>query len=136
MDDLEGKINSILSDPESLEQIMNIAKMLGAGSGSNAQNDSSPAGEAETAVPLEAAPKAAAQDPPSQIPDISGLGIDSDIMMNIVGALNGKSSGNSTALISAIKPYLKSERREKLEKAAKLAKLANVARTAIGSLNL
>lgn len=124
MDDLEGKINSILSDPDSLEQILSIARMLGAGGTGGGIGTDAEAPAAEQAPPSE------------QAPDLGGLGFDPQMISGIVGALNGKSAGNSAALISAIKPYLRTERREKLEKATKLAKMANVARAALGTINL
>jgi len=65
-------------------------------------------------------------------PSSSGLGFDPQIM-GLLGAAMKEFSAPSenAALISAIKPYLKQERREKVEKAIQIAKLAKVAKTVI-----
>lgn len=129
MDDLEGKINSILSDPESMEQIMGIAKMLGAGGG----GDPAPAGEDAGTSPESSEQSAA---PAFDFSALGDLGIDPQMIMNLMGSLSSKSSGKSAALVAAIKPYLRQERQDKLERATKLAKLATIAKSALGSLNI
>ena len=117
MSEFEDKINKILSSPEELEKIMSMAKSL---SGSLGE----PAEETEKK--------------PAGIPDISSLGsllgnMDPK-MLGVIGRLFGeyssKSSDDKAGLITALKPYLKEDRREKIDQAAQMAKLARLARLA------
>jgi hypothetical protein len=115
MGDFENKINELLKSPESLEQIMNLARSL---SGS----------EAEKEVKQEAKQENFKEESPSS----SGFNFDPQIMGLIGAALKEYSSPSENAvLISAIKPYLKQDRREKVEKAMQIAKLAKVAKNVI-----
>ena len=56
------------------------------------------------------------------MPDIGAL-------KNLMGG--GETGGDKTALVKAISPYLRPERREKLKKALRLARAARVARLAM-----
>jgi len=114
MGDFENKLNELLKSPESLEQIMNLARSL---SGPEAEKD----GKEEK---QDAKKESSSSD--------SGLGFDPQIMGMLGAALKEYSSASENdALISAIKPYLKKDRREKVEKALQIAKLAKVAKNVI-----
>ena len=55
-------------------------------------------------------------------------------MLKLMGRLMGEYSskeGEKTALLTAMKPYLKEERYETIDKAAKIARLAKIARIAL-----
>jgi hypothetical protein len=115
MGDFENKLNELLKSPESLEQIMNLARSL-----SGAETEKEEKQEVKQENFKEASPSS------------SGLGFDPQIMGLIGAALKEYSSpSENTALISAIKPYLKQDRREKVEKAMQIAKLAKVAKNVL-----
>jgi len=113
MSEFEDKINKILSSPEDMEKIMGMAKSL---SGSLPKSD-----EAS----------------PGGVPDLSSLGsmlggLDPKVI-GVIGRLFGEYSSNDndkTALLTAVKPYLKEDRRDKIDKAADMARLAKLARIA------
>ena len=120
MSEFEDKINKILSSPEELEKIMSMAKSL-----SGSIGDANDENEADAG------------------PDLSSIGsmlgsLDPKVI-GIVGRLFGeyssKGSGGKIALISAMKPYLKEDRREKIDKAADMARLASLARLAFSEFS-
>jgi len=113
MSEFEDKINKILSSPEDMEKIMGMVKSL---SGSLPAAGGASDGGA---------------------PDLSSLGsvlggLDPKVI-GVVSRLLGEYSSrdnDKTALLSAVKPYLKEDRREKIDKAAEMARLAKIARIA------
>ena len=111
MEDLEGKINELLSSPESMERIMQLARTFSgndkSGSSASSQDDAPDTGGAA-----------------------EGLGgLDPKVMKLLSGAIKEFSAPSETErLISAIKPYLSSGRVEKVDKALSICKLAKVAR--------
>ena len=110
MDQMEDKLNSILGNPQMMQQIMSMAQALGASSPEQ---------------PREAPP------PPNQAPP---LGLDVGTMQKLLGI--ARQSGidkNQQALLKALAPYLSRERIAKLEKAMRAAKIAALASTALGS---
>ena len=108
MSDLEDRLNSILSDPEQMARIQNLAQsLMGGGEGeAGAASPSGAGGEAESAL------------------------------LGRLGALLGQQGGDAEkrALLEAMKPYLSEKRRSKLDRAMRLARLARVARLAMGEL--
>ena len=116
MDDMESKFNTILGNPEMMQQIMAMAKSLG-------QPPPPPKGSSE--------PKAT-QDPPKQ-PEASPLG---NIDLSMIQKLSGLASqttvdANQRFLLKALGPYLSQNRIQKLEKAMRAAKLAQFASAAL-----
>ena len=117
MGDFENKMNDLLKSPESMEQIMKLARSL---SGNNSSERKSEFEQGE-------------QGNPQQNPEAPDFGSIDPRLMGLSGAAlreYGSPSDKST-LISALKPYLKSDRREKIDKALQIAKLAKVAKTVI-----
>lgn len=111
MDQMEDKLNSILGNPQMMQQIMSMAQALGASSPEQ---------------PREAPPP-----PPNQAPP---MGLDMGTMQKLLGI--ARQSGidkNQQALLKALAPYLSRERIAKLEKAMRAAKIAALASTALGS---
>ncbi len=110
MSELEDKISSILSSPGEMEKIMEIARSLsGAGSGQ-------PAGGEPTG--------GASASPEGPDPKLMAL------LTRLLGEYNSAGS-DKTALIRAMKPYLKPERAQAVDRAAQVAKLARLARMAM-----
>jgi len=117
MGDFENKMNELLKSPESMEQIMKLARSLSGNSdGHNSDAEHGGPGNAQ-------------QNPE---PAEFGGGIDPRLMGLFGAALKEYGSPNDKAtLITALKPYLKSDRRDKIDKALQIAKLAKVAKTVI-----
>lgn len=109
MAEFEDKLNSILSNPEAMAQIMQMAQSLG-GSSSAVQPPPAP--------------------PPPAAPDLSGLigGLDTGLLLRFLPIIQELGNGNSQArqLLLALRPYLKTERQDKVERALQLARLFHV----------
>lgn len=119
MSELEDKLNKILSSPADMEKIMGIARSLSGSLGSQASSEDSAEGA-----------KAA--------PDLSAItsslkDIDPKIFRLMTRLVGEYTSGKNdkAALLNAIKPYLKEDRRAKVDKAAEIAKLAKLAKVAL-----
>ena len=113
MGELEDKINSILSSPEEMEKIMGLARSLSGSFGG------SPASEPNTST------KKHSND------NTSGFGNIDPKMLSMLSKIMGeynKPQNDKSALISAMKPYLKEDRRDKLDKALQIAKAAHIAK--------
>lgn len=132
MSDFEEKLNAILSNPESMGQIMNLAQSLNLGGGGEPSGDGPP--------PLQPSPDAA---PSGGIPDgLSGLGsllgqIDPKLigrLLPLAGELAGGGNDERMQLLYALRPFLKPERRDKVERAAKTARLIHVGKKLLQSL--
>ena len=134
MSDFEEKLNAILSNPESMGQIMNLAQSLNLGGGGE------PSGEWGPAAPQ---PEAPPENASSGIPDgLSGLGsllgqIDPKLigrLLPLAGELAGGGNDERMQLLYALRPFLKPERRDKVERAAKTARLIHVGKKLLQSL--
>ena len=106
MSEMEEKLNSVLNNPQMMQQIMAMAQSMGAQS---PKEDSSPK-----------------TDP---MPDID-LG-----MLQKLSGLAGQSSidKNQRSLLHALGPYLSRERIGKLEKAMRAARMARMASSLMSS---
>lgn len=121
MGEFEEKLNSILGDQQAMGQIMALAQSLGKQSSSDQE-------EKDTAPePAEDAP-----------PDLSQLMGNLDPKMVQLGMRlmreYQQDDGQNTALLQALRPYLREERRGRLDKAVQIAKMARLLRVALGSL--
>ena len=134
MSDFEEKLNAILSNPESMGQIMNLAQSLNLGGGGE------PSGEGGPAAPQ---PEAPPENASSGIPDgLSGLGsllgqIDPKLigrLLPLAGELAGGGNDERMQLLYALRPFLKPERRDKVERAAKTARLIHVGKKLLQSM--
>ncbi len=134
MSDFEEKLNAILSNPESMGQIMNLAQSLNLGGGGE------PSGEGGPAAPQ---PEAPPENASSGIPDgLSGLGsllgqLDPKLigrLLPLAGELAGGGNDERMQLLYALRPFLKPERRDKVERAAKTARLIHVGKKLLQSL--
>jgi len=119
--EFEEKLNSILGDQQAMGQIMALAQSLGKQSSSDQE-------EKDTAPePAEDAP-----------PDLSQLMGNLDPKMVQLGMRlmreYQQDDGQNTALLQALRPYLREERRGRLDKAVQIAKMSRLLRVALGSL--
>ena len=106
MDDLQEKMNSVLNDPQMMQQILTMAQSF------------------------------SSQSTPSQqpSPEAAGNMLPDPELIKKLGAMAGHNNidRNQQALLSALGPYLQKERLKKLEKAMRAARMARFASSALG----
>ncbi len=118
MDDFSDKVNALLSDPKSMEKIMNLAGML---SGGGAPEGDSASGGAP-------GPEGAASpgfDPGSGVGN--DLGIDPAMLSRIVRALGAiKKNDPRIDLLLALRENLSEPRRKKVDEAVQMLRLLSL----------
>ena len=105
MEDMDSRLNSLLSDPEAMGRIMALAQQL---SGESAASSPPPSPEP----------------PPSSQQDDDGF--DPMLLLKclpLLQELRQDNSSQSMQFLSAMRPFLKPERQPKVERAVKLAHL-------------
>ena len=105
MEDMDSRLNALLSDPEAMGRIMALAQQL---SGESAASSPPPSPEPP---------------PPSQQDDDS---FDPMLLLKflpLLQELRQDNSSQSMQFLSAMRPFLKPERQPKVERAVKLAHL-------------
>ena len=111
MAEFDDKLNSILSNPDAMARILQLAQSLG--------GDAPPADQAP--------PPASQPQPPSgEWASLLGGGLDPQLLtrlLPLVRELGGGRDSNARQLLYALRPYLKPERQEKVERALQLARL-------------
>lgn len=139
MGELEEKLNAILSNPEAMSQVMNLAQSLNLGGpgGPSQERGSNPAPSPENAPP-------SGGDSPGlgNLGDIANLGnllgqIDPKAiqrLLPLVGELTGGGNDERMQLLYALKPFLRPERQDKVERAAKTAKLIHIGKKLLKSM--
>ena len=120
MSEWEEKLNTLISDPDAMAQVMQMAQSLSQQMGASGGAASSSGG-----------PTAAADVPPPQ--ELSSLlgGIDPALiqrLLPLLSQMNRLESSETTAFLLALRPFLKPERRDKVERAAQLARLIHLAK--------
>ena len=110
MAEFDEQLNNILSNPNAMSQIMQLAQSLSGGQ------------ERPTAPPP---PQAKQSSPPDLLSSLTG-GIDPKLMarlLPLIQELGSQQDSNARALLYALRPYLKEERQDKVERALQLARL-------------
>ena len=140
MSEFEEKLNAILSNPDAMSQVMNLAQSLNLGGNSGGEGGASENREDSPASPP---PEGGSGGGPG-LGDLAGLGsllgqIDPALiqrLMPLVGELAGSGGGNDERmqLLYALRPFLKPERRDKVEQAVKAARLIHVGKKLLTSL--
>ena len=115
MAEFDEKLNSILSNPDAMSQIMQLAQSLGGG------------GEAVSPPPTPPPPQPP-QPPPMGGDLLSSLtgGMDPKLisrLLPLIQELGGQRESNARNLLYALRPYLRAERQDKVERALQLARL-------------
>ena len=115
MSELQDKLNSLLSDPAGMAQVVQLAQQLS----STMEPSAAPT------------PQSGAPHPdPSFPPPSTALpgGIDLSTVSRFLPVLQALSSdqSHSMQLLNALRPYLKEEKQGKVERAARLARLITV----------
>lgn len=136
MAELDEKLNSILGNPSAMQQIMSLAQSLTAGNGTK-QDATTSEGDY---TPVSEQAENASQQPdaqPSSMPDLSAILGQLDPNMLQIGTrlIQEYQSDNSrnVALLSALRPFLKEDRRERLDKAVDIARMTRLIRVMLGA---
>jgi hypothetical protein len=123
MEDFEAKLNSILSSPETMSQIMALADSL---SGKPAEATAS----TEEASPATPAPASSAPETASPLSLLQQL---DPAMLSTLSKLYQtytKDGDEKTALLAALRPFLRPERQAKVERAIQITRLSRVIQAA------
>nr|WP_325220453.1 hypothetical protein [uncultured Oscillibacter sp.] len=128
MAEFDEKLNSILSNPDAMSQIMQLAQSLG-GDGQSAAPP--PPGQPDPQQAPAWGPPPPQQTPPSGGGDLlssllGGGGLDPGLLsrlLPLIQELGGQRDSNARNLLYALRPYLRSDRQEKVERALQLARL-------------
>lgn len=136
MSDFEEKLNAILSNPEAMGQVMNLAQSLNLGGGGG------PSGNDGTSDPPPQPPQSSAAPGGGVTDGLAGLGsllgqIDPKLisrLLPLAGELAGGGNDERMQLLYALRPFLKPERRDKVERAAKTARLIHVGKKLLQSM--
>ena len=126
MSEFDEKLNALLSDPDRMAQIMQMAQSL------------SGAAAPPPPTPPPTRPEAKST-PPVGTDILSSLtgGIDPQLLtrlLPLIRELGSDSGSGARALLYALRPYLKQERQERVERALQLAKLLHIGRKVLTNL--
>ena len=127
MNEWEEKLNTLLSDPDAMSQVVNMAQALSAQMGGNA-----PQGKGNAAPPPQnASPPPDAGNPFSQLGSI-----DPELLQRLIPVIkqmNRPESSETSAFLYALRPFLKPSRRDKVDRAVQLARMIHLAKTFFNS---
>ncbi|WP_352415829.1 hypothetical protein [Oscillibacter ruminantium] len=145
MAEFDEKLNALLSDPNSMAQIMQLAQSLGGGGSAPAPQPGPPQGgftpqggySSQNGFPPQGnfqSPQSGYSPPPGPAPAGNPLasllgGIDPKTiarLMPLAQELASPQNTNNRALLYALRPYLKPERQEKIERALQLARIVHI----------
>ena len=126
--EFDDKLNSILSNPDAMAQIMQLAQSLSGGSEGGGTAGASP--PPQPGGPS-AGPGPQQTPPPSGGDPLSALagGLDPQLLVRflpLLRELGEQQDSNARQLLYALRPYLKPERQEKVERALQLARLFRI----------
>lgn len=116
MSEFDEKLNALLSDPDRMAQIMQMAQTL---SGASAQPQPQP-----PPPPPQSAPASGGD----FLSSLTG-GLDPKLLMRllpVVQELSSDSNSHARTLLYALRPYLKQERQARVERALQLARLLHI----------
>lgn len=127
MSELEDKLNSLLSDPDAMAQVMQLAQSLSGGAANGGAAAPSP--PPPQSVPAGNATSGAG-DLNAMLSQLTG-GLDPELLsrlLPVVSQMNRPESSETSALLYALQPFLRDKRRDKVARAAQLAKLIHLAK--------
>ena len=134
MSELEDKLNTILGDPQAMGQIMALAQSLG--SGKDQQPEAPPPQDRRDEPPPPSGQAAAPPDLSALLGSLTGEGgggLDPRLLTlgaRIMSEYNADDGGR-TALLQALRPFVKERRYAKLDRAIQIAKLSRPIRVAL-----
>lgn len=128
MAEFDEKLNSILSNPDAMSQIMQLAQSLGGGGGDEAGTPPQQPGTPPPPGPQPSGWNAPPQPGASPLGALSSLagGLDPGLLtrlLPLIQELGGQRDSNARNLLYALRPYLRADRQEKVERALQLARL-------------
>lgn len=123
MAEFDDKLNELLSNPDSMAQIMRLAQSLSG-------NSEEGGGAGQREPPPQSTPQHHHQESSQNgggdlLSSLTG-GVDPKLLMRmlpLIQELGGQQDSNARNLLYALRPYLKPERQEKVERALQLARL-------------
>ena len=130
MAELEEKLNAILGNPDAMGQIMALARSLNGGGDSPAEQSTPPPEPGESPPPS----------PASQMgtPDLSALlsQVDPRLMQMGLSLLKNckERDDRNAALLRALRPFLKEERRAGLDRALQIVGVTRIIRAALDTM--
>lgn len=130
MGELEEKLSAILENPQAMSQIMSLAQSLGGGSAASSGTPPTPSPQDSVTPAHSAAPDLTAL-PESQRAAIGGL--DPRLMQLAIRVMQEARSDDDrrTALLQALRPFVKEQRYAKIDRAIQIAKLSRLIRVAL-----
>ncbi len=131
MAEFEEKLNAILGNQEAMGQIMALARSL---SGEKQETTPPAQGPVQEAAWEPVEPGDAPQSPPpgqTVPPDLDPAML--QMGLNVVRELQGGDDRNA-ALLRALRPFLREEKRARLDKALQIARMTRMIRAALGAL--
>ena len=147
MSELEEKLENILGNPQAMSQIMSLAQSLnlgGSGTQPQPQEQTQTADQPPAPTPQNGdSPAAPPPAPPAAPADLSGglggmLGALGNLdagtrsaAANLIGQFTDSGDDKRTALLTALRPFVKEERYAKLDKAIQIAKLSRLIRSGL-----
>lgn len=121
MSELDDKLNSILSNPAMMQQIMSLAQALNQ---SETQQQQPPPQQPPAQQPQVTQP----QIPQDHFAPTNDRGLNPNLLSKIATLMQrGSIDKNQEALLRALRPYLNNQKLEKLERAMHAAKMAGIA---------
>lgn len=138
MSELEEKLESVLGNPQAMAQIMALAQSLNGGGAPSAAGEPSAPPEAGGEPPAPPSGKTQAPAPPPSAGS-GGLGellggLDPKLLSaaaGLIGQFNSGADDQRTALLTALRPFVKERRYAKLDKAIQIAKLSRLIRSGL-----
>ena len=131
MAEFDEKLNSILSNPDAMAQIMQLAQSLSGGAAGGASGAPPPPSPPSGGFTAGQGQQSSQTPPPSGGDSLSALtgGLDPQLLLRflpLLQELGGQQDSNARQLLYALRPYLKPERQEKVERALQLARLFRI----------
>ena len=130
MAELEEKLNAILGNPDAMGQIMALARSLNGGGDSPAEQSTPPPEPGETPPPPLASQP--------EVPDLSALlgQVDPRLMQMGLSLLKNckERDDRNAALLRALRPFLKEERRAGLDRALQIVGVTRIIRAALDTM--
>ena len=120
MSELDDKLNSILSNPAMMQQIMSLAQAL------NQSEAQQPQQQQQQQPPPPPVPQNQVQQ--ANFASSNERALNPNLLSKIAGIMQrGSIDKNQEALLRALRPYLSKQKLDKLERAMHAAKMAGIA---------
>lgn len=131
MSDFEETLNTLLSNPDSMAQIMKMAQSFTGGS----QSNSSPPPPPQQQTASSTSGGGAATSTPDGGAASLFSGLDPKLIARFLPLLQqmNQSDGRARQLLFALRPYLKPDRQEKVERALQIAKIISLGKNFLSS---